>query len=465
MCAHNTMLKCFGSISFFSSKPRRLFSSLLVKSEHIFNQNMNLKVGSPALSALNFFNLASMDAQAQSRSVEDYLTAVESNATKFLEGDSFFDREELVAAVSKLLVTKGEFGLLLGGKNTGLLSDIISFISIFYIGKSFLLKHLQRTLLGQQKDRFVIVFDGRASGGNLQLAIKKGLESVSLFHKYKDVAKSSLNTLGKLVTLDFDVKFPAASEIDSLEKIIKVAQAKHLFPVLLFDEANTLFTNKQVLDYLVKYAKETREITVLFASSEYSYPLRLKELKFNLTNITTTIFAGEVPPLDMLDLLQKKWGMGSNLAAAFVNVYGGHIQLASFGVSQLALNKEAFMPSDVLPLDIFTGIIACIKAELSGDAKLKGTIDILRQIAISGGCPLMDASDPRAEQISRLNVGGVVGKVGTVVGVPKSAFGNFNWALVPAFQVVRLMIALTLNQMDLEGQGRNQNLNLLETLN
>jgi hypothetical protein len=322
------------------------------------------------------------------------------------------------------------------------------------------LNHLQRTSLEKLKDRFVIVFDGRTSGGNVQLAIKKGLESVSLFHKYKDT-ESLLNTLGKvspamansmlgtgdvyIPTQDFNVKFQDSSEIDSLEKIIKTAQEKHLFPVLLFDEANSLHTSKQVLDYLVKVTKETRQVTVLFASSEYSFPFRLNKLGFNLTNITRTIFAGEVPPLDMLDLLQNKWGMGSNLAEAFVNVYGGHIQLASFGISALLLNKE----DSLYAQRVYDGIVACIKAELSGDAKMKGVIDILRQIAISGCFPLLESSDPRVELISRLNVGGVVAKVGTVVGVPKSAFGDSDFALVPAYQVVRLMIAKKLKEMGL----------------
>ena len=120
-----TLKRSFRSFFVFS-KPRRLFSSLLVKDGRIYNQCLDLKVGLSALSAQTFFNLASMDAQAQSRNVDDYLATVESNATKFLEGDDFFDRAQLVAAVSKLLVTKGEFGLLLGGKSTGLLSDIIS---------------------------------------------------------------------------------------------------------------------------------------------------------------------------------------------------------------------------------------------------------------------------------------------------------------------------------------------------
>ena len=85
---------------------------------------MDLKVGSSALSAQNFFTLASMDAQAQSQSVEDYLAIVKSNAEKFVERNEFHDRNELVVAVSDVLASKGEFALLLGGKSTGLSSDI-----------------------------------------------------------------------------------------------------------------------------------------------------------------------------------------------------------------------------------------------------------------------------------------------------------------------------------------------------
>ena len=111
-----------------SSKPRRLFSSLLVKDGRIYNQCLDLKVGSSALSAQTFFNLASMDAQAQSRNVEDHLAIIKSNAAIFFEGSEFHDRKQLVAAVSDVLTSEGEFELLLGGKITGLLCDIISLL-------------------------------------------------------------------------------------------------------------------------------------------------------------------------------------------------------------------------------------------------------------------------------------------------------------------------------------------------
>jgi hypothetical protein len=124
------------------------------------------------------------------------------------------------------------------------------------------------------------------------------------------MATSMLGTGGvSIPTLDLDVKFQASSEVDSLKKIVKTIQDKRLVPVFLFDEANTLLSSKLVLDCLVKFTKQTREITVLLASSEYSFLFRLNKLDLNLSNITRTIFAGEVPPLDMIDLLQNKWGI------------------------------------------------------------------------------------------------------------------------------------------------------------
>ena len=397
-------LKLSSRTFLMSFQSQRFFSSLLVKAGRMYNARLDLKVGAMALSAQNFLDLASMDAQAQSLNVEDYLATVKSNAANFIKGDEFHDRKQLVKAVSDVITTEGKFGLLLGGKSTGLLCDVFSCIKYFYLGKSFLLKHLQRSVLDKQKDRFVVVFDGRASAGNLQLAIKEGLETVSLFHKYKDIAQSLLRILVKVIpTVASSMSGTGDSiptEIESLKKIIKILQDKHFYPVFLFDEANSLLTSKPVLEYLVKCTKETHEATVLLASSEYSFPFRLKQLGFNLNNVTTTIFAGEVPPLDMLDLLQNKWGMGSNLAEAFVNVYGGHIQLASFGVSDLALNREDFMPRHALPVDVYEGIVQCIEAENSGRPEMNGIVDILRMLAVRGFVPLLKASDLRAEFIS-----------------------------------------------------------------
>ncbi len=104
-------------------------------------------------------------------------------------------------------------------------------------------------------------------GGNVQLAIKEpGLESVSLFHKYKDTAESLLNTLGKLApamatsmlgtggvsipTLDLDVKFQASSEVDSLKKIVKTIQDKRFSVPCVSIRWSQYFTIKQASAWL-----------------------------------------------------------------------------------------------------------------------------------------------------------------------------------------------------------------------
>ena len=48
-------------------------------------------------------------------------------------------------------------------------------------------------------------------------------------------------------------------------------------------------------------------------------------LKFKTVDITDFIFAGEVPPYKMYELLTTRWGVGHNLAVTLIDHYGGHI--------------------------------------------------------------------------------------------------------------------------------------------
>ena len=44
-----------------------------------------------------------------------------------------------------------------------------------------------------------------------------------------------------------------------------------------------------------------------------------------MLDLTGFIFAGEVPPYKMYELLTTRWGVGHNLAVALIDHYGGHI--------------------------------------------------------------------------------------------------------------------------------------------
>jgi hypothetical protein len=75
-------------------------------------------------------------------------------------------------------------------------------------------------------------------------------------------------------------------------------------------------------------------LDVILASSDYAYPYLLENNGLNLNEITAILFAGEVPPKSMWELLVTKKngstnkhviGMGKNLARLLIASYGGHI--------------------------------------------------------------------------------------------------------------------------------------------
>ena len=83
---------------------------------------------------------------------------------------------------------------------------------------------------------------------------------------------------------------------------------------------------------------------MILVSSEHVFPYRLRhpEQNFNLIHFNGYIYAGEVPPKDMYDLLTTKWGVDPNLAVALIDVYGGHIYNMKEALSRLYLNNKIF---------------------------------------------------------------------------------------------------------------------------
>ena len=68
-------------------------------------------------------------------------------------------------------------------------------------------------------------------------------------------------------------------------------------------------------------------MNVILVSSEHSFPFRLRDprIDFNLANMDEAIFAGEVPPNLMFELLTTRWGIAENVALALIDHYGGHV--------------------------------------------------------------------------------------------------------------------------------------------
>ena len=61
-----------------------------------------------------------------------------------------------------------------------------------------------------------------------------------------------------------------------------------------------------MLSQIVQLIKQSSKMQVIMASSEYDYPHLLKRNGLNLPDITTVMFAGEIPPKSMWHLLVTK---------------------------------------------------------------------------------------------------------------------------------------------------------------
>ena len=76
----------------------------------------------------------------------------------------------------------------------------------------------------------------------------------------------------------------------------------------------------EALRLLTRLTKQEQRINVFLASSEYAEPYRLTALSDHFTD---TVLVPEVPPKQMRELLERKWGVGPNLASAIMAVWGG----------------------------------------------------------------------------------------------------------------------------------------------
>jgi hypothetical protein len=128
----------------------------------------------------------------------------------------------------------------------------------------------------------------------------------------------------------------------ALQSFVDLAIARRKRPVLIIDEADKVLglgegqgATSSVLSQIVMLTKQSMELDVIMASSEYAYPYLLEDCGLNLNDISAILFAGEIPPKSTWELLvtkkkengninQPAIGMGKNLAYLLIASYGGH---------------------------------------------------------------------------------------------------------------------------------------------
>ena len=156
---------------------------------------------------------------------------------------------------------------------------------------------------------------------------------------------------------------------------------------------------------------------MILVSSEHVFPYRLRhpDQDFNLRNFNGFIYAGEVPPKDMYELLTMKWGIEPNVALALIDIYGGHIYDMEDAISRLHSENEEF--DNFFDSDFFSDVQRCLNWKFENEEDNVRMRDTLRQLSITGFVSLKEIDDPVAKVISLNNVGGVVKKSGVVVGL------------------------------------------------
>jgi hypothetical protein len=343
------------------------------------------------------------------------------------------------------------------------------------------------------KPRRVVVYDARNDGSDLVTGLLKAFSgSPSFFKKYEAYLKplsgltgvaasvaaatsavpgASVAAMAAGKTADLVSRHLASVFADEkptlsivIEAFVLTCEAEGTFPCLIVDEANVAFeastTEERVrtlvaLRLLTRHTKQRKRMNVILAASEYSEPYRLSALGFKSDHFTDTVLMPEVSPKEMRDLLERKWGMGTNLATAFMSVWGGHIWAAVKGIDRLASGKASFSAIEnpiAFSSDAVDGVTDCLAADYAASPLLAATtkeggsmkdmVDMLEKIAISGYARLPSRKDPRAEVAGRCNVGGLLTTATLAPGVPSEAWSEGHAAVVVATnQAMRVMLA------------------------
>jgi hypothetical protein len=161
-----------------------------------------------------------------------------------------------------------------------------------------------------------------------------------------------------------------------------------------------------------------------------------------MVDLTGFIFAGEVPPNKMYELLTTKWGVGRNLAATLIDYYGGHVYDILLKLEELNSMGERFIPGSQMQA---INVQMCL--DFNGDKPHMR--ELLTQIAVNGFAPINTnkTTNREAEIISEYNVGGRVQfEKATVIGLPADVRGKYKMGLIPSKQSIRLVIAEVLEE-------------------
>ena len=427
--------------------------------------------------------LSPRDAAAVEEDAREHLASASARRLKFMCSNVVHDREEVQAALRGHFGDRGQLALLLGGKSVGkslLLGELAKRRGeivgadgakrvILYVDARSFGKDLAAGVLAavRQEERFQQKLEGTSSLSRKQqlLETPRPQDSPASVTVTPTGAKLSVSLFIASVETQLDIAAapPVEQCKDLIAQLAALVERQGYYLCLIVDEANLalptpqdalpspqLADTQQLLEKLVQLTKQTNAMNVLLVSSEYSYPYRLRHGRFfNTTNLTETIFAGEVPPAAMRQLLLHKWGLGPRLADVFLAYYGGHVHMAGQALAALSRRLDRFDSECVAP----HGVLGCIVESLEGESAVAGgpMTAMLRALAEHGFAPVEREGNVQAQVLALANVGGFVTTSSTVVGLAEGLKGSASHGIVPSSHFVVRARSLALTQLPLSG--------------
>jgi hypothetical protein len=126
-------------------------------------------------------------------------------------------------------------------------------------------------------------------------------------------------------------------------------------------------------------------------------------------------------------------------------VYGGHVWRTYLALGSLEREGPEFVAFAGFPPILSDRVHKCLAAARGGRngvAKVEGLEDVLRELAERGFAAIPSHTDPRAEVVSKNNVGGVVPRGASAPGLPRAAWDTgSDFVLEASSQSMRLLLA------------------------
>ena len=181
-------------------------------------------------------------------------------------------------------------------------------------------------------------------------------------------------------------------------------------------------------------------------SSNHSFPYSLVGAGFNILDLTSTVYASEVPPADTYKLLTTRWGVGDSLATALIERCGGNLFSISYALDVLAVKKAR---ATAINPWLYAYVNRCLNAvDGTYTDSLNNMAEILQTLAESGFVALEDYDVEEVELIVKYGLGGLVQADALICGFNEETViapdEGLDFGLVPLGQSMRLAIAKVL---------------------